>query len=131
MIMKVTQFCLMSLFLISVMGSCKEASPQQLEINTMHDEVMVIHDAVMPKMRDIYKLRKELKKEEENSTTTTLIKNLENADDAMMDWMAQYKKPGTSDENYQKYLNEQKASISVVRDEMLSAIQEAQEYLAK
>ena len=49
---------LFSFFLVQ----CKEPSPEQIKINERHKEIMVIHDEVMPKMKDIYTLKKGLKK---------------------------------------------------------------------
>ncbi len=114
------------LFLCS---SCKDSSPEGKEIQQLHEEVMVIHDDVMPKMRDIYKLRKALLKHDDQSEVEHLISALENADDAMMDWMADYKKPKASDPGYQQYLANEKVLIAGVRDQMLSAISDAEAFL--
>ena len=123
--MKVT-----AVIIFSIIISCKSASPEQKELNRLHDEVMLIHDEVMPKMRDIYQLRRQLKKEEENQELKDLITNLERADDAMMDWMAQYDIPKIT-EDYEVYLSKQKVLIEVVRNDMLSSIKNAHSYLEK
>lgn len=108
---------------------CKPPSPEQIEINEKHDEIMVIHDEVMPLMKDIYQLKKELKKAPEEEAVQNLIKSLEDADEAMMDWMAGYDKPSTSDNNYKAYLDQQMVDVKEMQEVMLSSIDNAKKYL--
>lgn len=107
---------------------CKEDNPIQKEINSKHEEIMVIHDEVMPKMKDIYQLKKKLKKSLPNVQAEQLIVQLEQADELMMDWMAQYKKPKI-DSDYETYLADQLKSVKVVKRDMLSSISNAQKHL--
>lgn len=109
---------------------CKPSTPEQMEINKMHDEIMVIHDEVMPLMKDTYKLRRQLKTASNTSPEVqALITALDDADEAMMDWMAGYDKPSTSDDNYQSYLDQQMTDVNKMKDLMLHSIDNARKYL--
>ncbi len=99
------------------------------EINNRHDEVMAIHDEVMPKMKDIYRLTKELKKLPPSDTIEGLLVDLDNADEAMMEWMRAYKKPNAQSEEAFIYLEKQKSLVNDVKSKMLISIENAQIYL--
>lgn len=96
----------------------------------LYDEVMKIHDDVMPKMSDINRYQKQLRKQldtESDSTKKVIlnaINNLEMADEGMMQWMADFKVP---DEEPAKttYLKDQKKHIEKVRDDMLNSMEQA------
>ena len=93
----------------------------------LYNQVMDVHDEVMPKMEDLYSLKKELlekiakapgiapsrKKEIED-----IIAGLDSANKAMMDWMHDFKPlPSTADqENAREYLENEMESIKKVRD---------------
>jgi len=126
--LKLLHFYFMAACLLLGLLGCKEPSPEQKLINQQHDEIMVIHDEVMPKMSDIHKLKKTIKKSE-LPNKAVLIASLEKADDAMMDWMHGYDKPSVTDENYVDYLEKQKKSVAVMRDIMNQAISQAQKAL--
>ena len=124
-------YYLVSLTLLFII-SCgpKNVAP---ELQTLMDEVMVIHDEVMPKMSDTHRLRKALKKELKNhiedvSETRGQILDhfttLEKVDDGMMDWMKNYKKLRKLEEGVDPmaYYQSEKVKIQKVSDDMLSAI---------
>ncbi|MFT4568802.1 MAG: hypothetical protein ACI9FN_003771 [Saprospiraceae bacterium] len=115
-------------------SSCgpKKITPQ----SQLHDSVMEIHDEVMPKMRDIHRLKKGLKNktkeglsETQASQVSILRESLERADDAMMDWMAGYNKPSEGDTEAMEYLKREKEKIKIVREDMISAITNAQNFI--
>jgi DNA-binding HxlR family transcriptional regulator len=120
------------LFLLSLLQSCKE-NTQSRQIEEMHLVVMEIHDAVMPKMRDIHQLKKELRSlisERKLSDSLEILETitlLNRADDAMMDWMDEYKKPEEGDdiEKSMAYLEEEKIKITEVSDLMVLSIEKA------
>ena len=64
-----------SLFLILILLGCNSKSNNGLDSQNgndsgnqaLYDEVMKVHDEVMPKMNDIYKLKEDLKKEIANA----------------------------------------------------------------
>lgn len=123
---------LLSLFFFT----CGESTPEELEQDKMHDVVMEIHDAVMPEMSTINRISRSLKKFVENNQPDSLhlsqiessIAELENADEAMMDWMQNYKKPRKmrGDKNHKEimaYLKSEEAKISEVKKLMEESIE--------
>lgn len=110
--------------------SCSPNTPEQKLINEMHDEIMVVHDEVMPKMTDIYKLRKNLQKQTDPQTKEArdaAVIKLDEAEEAMMAWMSQYKKPKASQEDFELYLDAQLLSVSKMKKTMLDALAIAKE----
>lgn len=99
----------------------------------LYAEVMAIHDDVMPKMKDIHRLKKEIRasfdnpEDESYEVGLELLQTLTAADESMMAWMADFKVPEDGNPASQKaYLDEQKIKITKVRDAMLTAIQTSQ-----
>ncbi len=130
-------FFTFSAFLITSCGP--KADPA---LQTLMDEVMEIHDEVMPKMGKIHTLKKKLKKhlsaEIENVSPARgkilgTIKTLEQADDGMMNWMAEYKKLSKlkEDTDPMEYYNAEKGKIQQVSDAMYQAIEDAEVLLSK
>lgn len=112
----------------SIMISCKHQHHDHAHNNTakspLYDEVMEVHDAVMPEMSTIHKLKKELKAIENPDTKSiilTKIKELNDADEAMMTWMADFKNP-EDPATATPYLTAEKAKIQGVSDQMYAAI---------
>ena len=110
---------------------CKETDP---EVQALYDDVMEVHDKVMPETSTIHQLKKKLKKlDVQDSTHMRLIYELDAADEAMMEWMADFsafKKlaDAKKDEKLQ-YLHNEYTLINDVSDKMYSAIDGAQMYL--
>src|SRR5688572_1006614 len=88
-----------------------EKSPNQ----SLYDEVMKVHDEVMPKMDDIYKLKEKLKKqltdaptmvEEKKKDVEKTILQLDSASEGMMVWMRNFNPIPDSlgEEKARKYL---------------------------
>lgn len=106
------------------------------DVVLLYDEVMKIHDDVMPKMQDISKLRRELRKKipvvKDSSIVYSDILYLNKADDAMMDWMARFSEEYMSiqkKEDKISYLRNEIPAIEYVRDIMLESIANAQRRL--
>lgn len=115
---------------ITLITSCKEKT-------NLEAEVMAIHDEVMPKMGDIHLAKKELRKllididhDSLKTVVTTLISNLEVADEGMMEWMHQWKVPANEEEKNAYFLAE-KEKITKVKEDMLTSLENANNYLAK
>lgn len=124
-----------SLFLFSfLLISC---DTKDKEIEKLQSETIEIHDEVMPKMDKIMKLKSSLKSEQDSVGTEkyqkiqALIISLEQADEAMMNWMRNYnpKMENMSETEKINYLKDQKASISDVSEQMKGSISEAEAYL--
>jgi hypothetical protein len=102
--------------------------------DTLYDEVMKIHDEVMPKMNDIYKLKEALKKQMADSPTMidsrrkeieAKITNLETAGENMMQWMREFNPPADSlgKDTQREYLEQQLESVQKVKESILFAIE--------
>ena len=115
-----------------IMVGCKPTYDQP-QNKSLYDEVMVIHDEVMPRMTDIHRLKKSIKQKHKDDLQNypeaiDLLARLEEADNAMMNWMADFKPP--KDESAaEAYLNAEKSKISEVSRLMKATIQEAETYL--
>ncbi len=105
------------------------------ESKKLYDEIMKIHDEVMPKMGDIRKLSKQLKKIEDYQSIDSIVvslNDLDNAHESMMGWMAQFKMPKEiSNEEEMEFLNSQMKSVTVMKNTMLSALDRAEKEISK
>ena len=147
-----------ALFLISCQSSTTtEADPTLERAQEIYAEAIAVHDEVMPRMDEIMQLRQKLQlrvtsmreQPEEDYTDSlqqmqTAIENLEQADEAMMQWMRSVQKvPGTDEatSDYQNELNAteltdtvdlvqrqlaQKEAIEQVKQQMEQSIAEAE-----
>ena len=116
----------------------EDAGSATKEWSALQDEVMAIHDEVMPKMGAINKLSRELKTyleehpdlaEEKKAQIAQKIEALGEADEAMMSWMSDYGDLTRQFEAMEpvaimEALQKEKGNISKVRDAMLSSIEE-------
>ena len=102
----------------------------------LYDQVMDIHDEVMPRMDDIERLKRELKEEITNTPDMVaerkveleqVISNLDSAGTAMMDWMHKFNPlPDSVDqEEAREYLENEMEKIKKVRDQMNESIEKA------
>ncbi len=123
----------LSLFMLSLVWSCGQKTKDN---QTLYDEVMKVHDEVMPKMDDIYKLKQALKKQmadssnlavEKRKTIEAAILRLDSASEGMMVWMRNFNPLPDSlgEEKARGYLEDQQEKIKKVKEEMLKAIDEA------
>lgn len=130
---------LLATFLLGSCGNDQTKVKEKSEFDTLFAEVMTIHDDVMPETNNLYKLKKFA---QENlqviPDTSAYVKKLldvqvlsDKADDAMMDWMAQFKIPESDHNSKIKYLENEKKSISEVRDLMLLTIYEGKKLIAE
>ena len=104
----------------------------------LYDQVMAIHDEVMPKMGDIYKMKIELLEkiantpgmvEEKRKELEAIISNLDSTNNAMMDWMHNFNPiPDSLDqEKAREYLETEMERIKKVRDRTIEALGRAKE----
>lgn len=119
------------------------------EIENAYKEVMRKHDEVMPKISDIRLLQKQLREEMEKDSIVRdslkkenileLLSKLKKADDAMFDWMNDFKNPHLHQEFYLKskdeelliYLKSEDKKIEEVANQMLESIQLSKNLLKK
>jgi regulator of replication initiation timing len=99
----------------------------------LYDQIMDIHDEVMPKSQDIYDLKKLLKDKiaatpdmvvEERQKLEQRIAKLDSVDKMMMDWMHNFSPlPDSIDqEAAREYLESEMEKIRKVKDAMLEAV---------
>ncbi|MCH7409108.1 hypothetical protein MM239_06865 [Belliella sp. DSM 111904] len=130
------------LILISLSYSCTEDKAQ--ENQKLRDEVIQIHDEVMPYMGELKSLRKDViaKSHEiernqgeegakEVESLKLLAKQLDDAFDGMFVWMRQFnqKEDEMSDEELESYLLNQKEMVKVVNEDIKTAIADAKAVL--
>src|SRR5690606_29889189 len=116
---KVLFLLAMSLLVVSC-GNKTEA------IKKLSDEVLRVHDEVMPKMQDIVNLKKDLQAIADSTLDADVatsihaeIEKLTTADENMMQWMRDYNGPAADATDEQKiaYYNTELEKINAVRSE--------------
>lgn len=105
----------------------------------LEGEVMAIHDSVMPQMSELLRLKKavlakvaQTKQSAEKQRGTTIHRQLDEADRAMMDWMHQYNADTLAKLNEAKateYLRSEKAKIERVQTQTFQSISRAEAYV--
>ena len=116
--------------------------PEERAEKNLQDEVLGIHDEVMPRMDELMRLKEQLiikvdsltNLEEDNNQVAELqvkIEQLRKSDSAMMTWMRQFKavRDSVSHEERINYLTKEKERIEMVRAMMQEAIKDAKEEL--
>jgi Mg2+ and Co2+ transporter CorA len=104
----------------------------------LYNEVMKIHDEVMPKMDDIHKAKQQLKEKIANTPDMSqpervkvdaMISRLDSAGESMMAWMREFRPQADSVEGEEKareYLENEIERVKKVRENMLQALEQAQ-----
>jgi len=137
---------ILSAFLCTVLFlgfSCKEEN-KTTEESAQMEKVMAIHDEVMPKMGTIGKLVGELKSKVDTTQMgqqyETAMKDLQEANMAMMDWMKDFGDRFDHEEilegkelseEKQQWLDEEEEKVKVVKEKINGSIARAQALLAK
>lgn len=103
----------------------------------LYDQVMDIHDEVMPKMGDIYKLKKSFRDsiantadmtEEKKAEIEQLIQQLDSANSSMMVWMREFNPPDQKDkEAFQKYMESELVKVKKMREDVYKALEAAKD----
>ena len=120
----------------------EEESPINNPNQALYDQVMDIHDDVMPKSDEIYQLKKEIKDKIANSKDLEpdkkkmleqIVAELDSADHSMMDWMHKFKPlPDSADQELaREYLENEMERIKNVRELINGSLQKAKEELEK
>jgi hypothetical protein len=100
----------------------------------LYNQVMDVHDEVMPQMDNIMKLKRELQEkisagaslpEEQRQALEQKIQQLDSAGRSMMDWMAEFKPEDYQGEELREYLESEMERVKKVRESMLEAIDQA------
>ena len=128
---------LLAALMVTLLVACgdnpknSEEAAQFAQQNEAYDQMMVVHDEVMPKMSDISRTRRALKSHLDNPDLTPAMKKkvmeningLNDADDGMMDWMRNIEKPrnlrdAKSHDEVMNYYMQQQAEIEKVKRAM-------------
>lgn len=117
---------LMVIVLIGTMVNCGEKE------KSLYDQVMDIHDEVMPKMNDIYKMKKSLQDsiaktpdmpEETKLKFQQSILRLDSAGNSMMSWMREFNPPEAGDkEAFNKYMETELVKVKKMREDVMRAL---------
>ena len=123
--------------------SCKEEKKAP-EGSSQMEEVMAIHDEVMPKMGTIGKLVGDLKAKvdttEMGQKYEVAMKDLQDANTAMMDWMKDFGDRFNHEEilegkalsaEKQEWLDEEEEKVKVVKEKINGSIARAEALLSK
>lgn len=122
-----------------VLASCKEKKPER---PTQMENVMAIHDEVMPKMGQLGQLVGELKSKVDTTAQgqeyKIAMKNLQKAHESMMDWMQNFGERFDHDEilkgkalsdQKQLWLNEEEDKVRALKNQINYSIEQAQTLL--
>ncbi len=125
-------------------------SSGNVQVDSLKKNVMAVHDAVMPKMDAIMSLRMQTQQQlkqldslekanpkqanpPQRQELSTLLTELDAADEAMMQWMQQYdgQLKDKTDEQKIVYLQNEKVRIDSVQTLMLNSISKGEQLLQK
>ena len=142
---------LLSLLLFACSPAAKEdesaadqLSPEQQKVKNLEEEVIHMHDEVMPLIADLVDLKGRLERRNQELESTDasgaqdqviihqmIISNLETAHDSMMDWMRNYEVVDVDAdvEGNLAYLEQEKLKINEITKQIYSAIAAAEEAL--
>lgn len=132
MFKKISLFLILStIFLLSCGEDKPKEDPFQKEREQVYKEVMAIHDEMMM-MKKIRGAQANLKEMMESDSMNiekyqTAYDQLQIADDAMMDWMKQFKNPpeNTAPKEAVKYLKDQKIKVQKMKEMMVENLDKA------
>lgn len=112
-----------------------DETPEDVKIQqAIYDEIMEVHDEMMPKMEDLMNLKGELMEknatleeaglETDGTIFTSTIEMIESADESMMDWMRNFEpmNDGQSHEEIMEYYTLQKSKMDSVKLIMQNAL---------
>lgn len=139
MIQQLTRSSLYFLIVMILLTSCSGGSKDKKE-KELQEEVMAIHDEIMPEMSRLEKLSQKLDsvknsmRSKDNASSSKIEKiekqkqDLSEAHKSMMQWMRNYERPSDTMEHQQviEYLEEEKTKIQDVKEKFNSSIKQAE-----
>lgn len=117
------------------LASCNDE--EKIALQKLSEEVISIHDEVMPKTTGtMHEIKKQLSGKLETTDSTVIfeaIKKLDNADEAMNVWMQDYNSMNDTLDNKSRYiyLKDELRKIKKVRSMILESIKEAEDLINK
>ena len=124
---------------VAILAGCKSGPSETEQKLELEQHVMAVHDSAMAEMGTIFKLRRNLRAlrdtlatRQTDSTTLLLLQQhitgLNRADEAMMDWMRNYKAPDTlQHQQAMQYLQQELQKIEKVKTTMDSTVKTARQ----
>lgn len=116
-----------------LLGSLVACGKKEVSEKPLYDQVMDIHDEVMPKMDDLYKMKKQLKDSiaatpdmpaERKAEFEQTISLLDSASKSMMDWMHDFNPPDQKDkEAFDKYMESELVKVKKMREDVMRALE--------
>jgi hypothetical protein len=135
-------FTLLTIVGLLSVTSCKES--KKVEETSRMEQVLDIHDEVMPKMGTLGKLVGQLKPMADSlgaeSIEAKAMKDLQQANESMMDWMQGFgnrfdieeiKNGKELSEEKEQWLKEEEEKVKKVKEDINSSIERAEEILKK
>lgn len=112
---------------------CGQKKAEEDPNKVLYNEVMDIHDEVMPSMDELHRLKKDLEEKIKNSPEliedkkqqmeqTVLL--LDSASKSMMSWMREFNPEEYEKEAQRDYLEKELKRVQTVKDVMLKALDE-------
>lgn len=136
------RYILLYFLICALFTGCREEKKTGATSSDRMEEVMAIHDEVMPKMSTVGKLVAELKPRVDSTATGQeygrAMKNLQDAHESMMQWMQGFGNRFNSQEIMEgktlsgeklKWLDEEEEKVKEVREKVNSSIEEAEALL--
>lgn len=136
--MKMKLLSLLTLILLGCGGPSQEGQQSTADADSndpnqvLYDQVMDIHDEVMPKTEDLHNLKQKLQEQiaatpgmvvEERQKLEQRIARLDSVNKMMMDWMHYFNLPDSlSAEAKREYLESQMEKIKQVREAILETL---------
>jgi hypothetical protein len=128
-----------ALCLLMILGAAGCESRLEQENRALHEQVNEVHDEAMAKSGELYDLRIRLRGRLEHSppeqqrTITEVLVELENADEAMFDWMRTYQPLAVDDSIVvdTDYRRAELAKIAAIGDDTEAVIARAESLLAQ
>jgi arginine deiminase len=118
---------IMFIALVGVLLACEKTE------KPLYDQVMDIHDEVMPKMNDLYKIKKQLQDSisntpdmpgEQKQEFMQTILELDAASTSMMEWMRAFNPPDQKEEEaFQKYMESELVKVKKMREDVMKALE--------
>ena len=116
----------------------EDIQKEDSEVGRLEAELMESHDRTMAKMADMNKLIRKLKQTESASQDSTqraqVIQSLISAQDAMMEWMREYKdvdKLNLNEDEKVEYLQSEKEKMEQIEEQTITAVDIAHKALVK
>lgn len=133
---------ILTAFLIA--SSCNSLSKEEQAFDSKMQEIIDVHDEVMPKMGEMSALIKNLESKIDSTTATKSYQkaqqDLKDGYDFMMEWMSDFSQKFPHDEKNKKFskeeltakmkmLEEEEAEVKKLKDHITSSIQNAKSVL--